>query len=201
MKDLTEKQEAVLHFVAEYQANHGYPPTNREIAAGFLISPKAAHDHILALEKKGAVKIRGRSSRSIEIIKNGDNQTSGFLDIPIVGDIAAGKPIMSEENIDGHLCLPELMLKKGTVYFAMRVRGNSMTGAGILSGDLVLIEKKDCADNGQIVAAVVNEAITLKRFFREHARIKLQAENPEYKPIYTTDAFIAGVLAMSFRYY
>jgi repressor LexA len=201
MKDLTEKQEAVLSFLTKYQARHGYPPTNREIAAGFLISPKAAHDHILALEKKGAVRIRGRSSRSIEIIKNDGDQTPGFLDIPIVGDIAAGKPIMAEENIDGWLCLPEPTLKKRAVYFAMRVRGDSMAGAGILSGDLVVIEKKNCADNGQIVAAIVNEAITLKRFFREYARVKLQAENPEYKPIYTTDALIAGVLALSLRYY
>jgi repressor LexA len=199
MKDLTEKQEAVLRFAAEHQAAYGYPPTNREIASRFAISPKAAHDHILALERKGAVRIRGRTSRSIEILKNDNPQNLGFIDIPIVGDIAAGLPIMAEEHINGQLRLPELMLKRGNVYFAMRVRGDSMTGAGILSGDTVVIEKRDYADNGQIVAAVMNEAITLKRFFREHGRIKLQAENPEYQPIYTTEVSIAGVLALVIR--
>jgi repressor LexA len=201
VKDLTEKQEAVLRFAAEHQAAYGYPPTNREIASRFSISPKAAHDHILALERKGAVRLRGRVSRSLEILKNDNPQHSGFCDVPIAGDIAAGWPIMTEEHIDSRLRLPESMLKRGNVYFAMRVRGDSMTGAGILSGDTVVIQKSDCADSGQIVAAVMNEAITLKRFFREHGRIKLQAENPDYQPIYTTDVNIAGILALVLRRY
>jgi repressor LexA len=201
MKELTEKQEAVLRFVAEHQAAYGYPPTNREIATHFEITAKAAHDHILALERKGAVRVRDRISRSIEILKNDNRQNPDFFDIPIAGDIAAGLPLMSEENIDGRLRLPDAMLKSGAVYFAMRVRGDSMTDAGILPGDMVVIEKKDYADNGQIVAAVMNDAITLKRFFREHGRIKLQAENAEYQPIYTTDVHIVGILALVFRHY
>ncbi|MDR0638460.1 MAG: transcriptional repressor LexA [Spirochaetaceae bacterium] len=201
MKELTEKQAEVLRFVVEYRAAHGYPPTNREIAVQFLITPKAAHDHVLALSKKDAVRIKGHSSRSIEVIRNDEDCPPDFLNIPIVGDIAAGMPIMSEENIDGWLRLSESMLKKGAVYFAMRVHGESMIGAGILSGDLALIEKKDYADNGEIVVADIGEKFTLKRFFREHSRIKLQAENPAYKPIYTTNACIAGVLAMIIRSY
>jgi repressor LexA len=203
MKELTEKQAAVLRFVVEYQAAHGYPPTNREIAVQFLISPKAAHDHVLALAKKDAVRLKGHSSRSIEVVKNDEDCPPDFLDIPIVGNVAAGTPIMSEENIDGSLRLPKSMLKKSAMYFAMRVYGDSMIDAGILSGDLALIEKKDYADNGQIVVAVVNGKVTLKRFFREYSRIKLLAENPDpaYKPIYTTNAYISGVLAMVIRSY
>ncbi|MDR1470642.1 MAG: transcriptional repressor LexA [Spirochaetaceae bacterium] len=201
MKELTEKQEAVLRFVAEFQVAHGYPPTNREIAARFAISPKAAHDRVLKLVEKNAVRIKGHSSRSIEVIKNGRDCPPDFVDVPIVGTVAAGLPIMSEENIEDYLRLAESMLKRGSEYFAMRVRGESMIGAGILPGDLALIEKKDYADNGEIVVVVIDEAVTLKRFFREHSRIKLQPENPVYNPIYTTDARIAGVLAMTIRSY
>jgi repressor LexA len=201
MKDLTERQKAVLRFVTEYQQEHGYPPTNREIAVHLSISLKSAHDHILALVEKNMIRTKKRISRSIEILKRADSQEEVFLDIPVVGDVAAGTPILAEENIDGQMQFPVSLLRKGAVYFALKVRGDSMSGAGILSGDLVLIEKKEHAENGQIVVAVINEAITLKRFFRENARIKLQAENPVYKPIYTTDARIVGVLALLLRSY
>jgi repressor LexA len=203
MRELTEKQTAVLRFVAEFQAAHGYPPTNREIAVQFSITVKAAHDHVLALAQKGALRIKGHSSRSMEIIRNDTGCPPDFVDIPVVGNVAAGMPIMSEENIEGRMRFHESMLKRGSVYFAMRVRGDSMIEAGILSGDVVLIEKKDYADNGQIVVAVIEEKVTLKRFFREHSRIKLLAENsdPAYSPIYTTNAHIAGVLAMVIRSY
>jgi repressor LexA len=207
MGDLTEKQEAVLRYIAEYRAASGYPPTNREIASHFEITPKAAHDYILVLERKGVVRTRGRSSRSIEIIKYDDPQRPDpdFMYIPIVGDIAAGTPIFSEENIEKHLCFPRSILKRAGDYFAMRVRGDSMIDAGIMPGDLAIIEKKDYADNGQIVVAQTDEGgVTLKRFFREYGRIRLQAENrardADYTR-YTTNAFIAGVLALSLRSY
>jgi repressor LexA len=205
MRDLTEKQEAVLRYIAEYRMSSGYPPTNREIAAHFMITPKRAHDHILALENKGVVRFAGRLSRSIEIVKRDDNETHDFFNVPIVGDIAAGTPILSEENIDGALSISKSMLKSGSVYFAMRVRGDSMIDVGIMSGDLAIIEKREYADNGQIVAAQTDEGgITLKRFFREYGRIRLQAENrardSEYT-CYTTNVLIAGVLALMFRRY
>jgi repressor LexA len=205
MRDLTEKQEAVLRYIAEYRMSSGYPPTNREIAARFRISLKAAYEHVQALEKKGAVRLKGRLSRSIEIIKSDDNENHDFFNVPIVGDIAAGTPIMSEENIDGALRISKSMLKSGSVYFAMRVRGDSMIDVGIMSGDMAIIEKKEYADNGQIIAAQTDEGgITLKRFFREYGRIKLQAENrardSEYT-CYTTNVLIAGVLALMIRRY
>jgi repressor LexA len=206
MRDLTEKQEAVLRYIAEYRMSSGYPPTNREIAARFEISLKAAYEHVQALEKKGAVS-RDRLSRSIKIIKYDDPQRPepDFMYIPIVGDIAAGTPILSEENIERHLCFPKSMLKRAGDYFAMRVRGDSMIDVGIMPGDLAIIEKQNYADNGQIVAAQTEEGgVTLKRFFREHGRIRLQAENrardADYTR-YTTNALIAGVLALSFRFY
>jgi repressor LexA len=205
MRDLTEKQEAVLSYLAEFKAMRGYPPTNREIATHFMITHKRANEHVHALEKKGAVRTHGRSSRSIEIVKSDDNENHDIYYVPIVGDIAAGMPILSEENIDGALRISKSMLKNGSVYFAMRVRGDSMIDVGIMSGDLAIIEKKEYADNGQIVAAQTDEGgITLKRFFREYGRIRLQAENrardAEYTR-YTTNALISGVLALTIRRY
>lgn len=198
MKNLTERQEAILGFIVEFLNEHGYPPTFREIGAQFSILPKAARAHVTALVKKGMLKVRDHSSRSIEVLVD---EPADFRDIPIVGEVAAGKPIMSEENVNETLRVHSSMLKDSAAYFAMKVRGDSMTGAGILHGDIVLIEKKETADNGQIVVAVTGEAVTLKRFFRDHSRIRLQAENPAYQPIFTTEAHIVGVLTLSMRRY
>jgi repressor LexA len=202
MKKLTDRQSAILGFIAKFIEGHGYAPTHREIGAAFSITAMAAHDHVVKIAAKGYLKMCGRRPRSMELVKlDGGNGHESFLDVPIVGDVAAGAPILSEENYEGSLRVDSSMLKRGAVYFAMRVRGDSMTGAGILSGDTVLIEKRENAENGQIVVAVTNEAVTLKRFFREHSRIRLQSENPAYKPIFTTDLRIAGVLVMSIRRY
>jgi repressor LexA len=121
--------------------------------------------------------------------------------IPIVGTVAAGAPILSEENWEGTISLHNSALKKNKVYFAVKVRGDSMSGAGIMDGDMAIIEKQNIVNNGEIAVAVVDDAVTLKRFYKESTRIKLQAENPDYKPIYCQDVRILGRLTQIIRDY
>jgi repressor LexA len=124
-----------------------------------------------------------------------------MINVSILGSVAAGVPILAEENFDGYIVLHRSMLRKNKKYFALRVKGDSMTGAGILENDMAIIEKQNLARDNEIVVAVVDEAVTLKRFFRESARIRLQAENPAYKPIYSQDIKILGRLHGIIRNY
>jgi repressor LexA len=202
MKELTERQKEVLSFIAEYINNHNYPPTIREIADYFSVSVKAAHDHVSALKKKGVLKQADKRSRTMELIRNGeDERAGGFTEIPLLGTVAAGQPILSEENWDGVIALPRSMLKKNRKYFALKVRGDSMTGAGIMDGDTAIIEKLNSPRNGEIAVAVVDEAVTLKRFFKESTRVRIQPENPQYTPIYSQNVRVLGRLAHVIRSY
>jgi repressor LexA len=199
MKELTARQKEVLTFIAEYIRNHSYPPTIREVAEYFGISVKGAHDHITALRKKGCLKQADKRSRTMELV--GDSFAPGYVEIPLLGTVAAGRPILSEENWDGSIDLPPSMLKKNKSYFAVKVRGDSMSGAGIMDGDTAVIEKQNTIRNGEIGIAVVDEAFTLKRIYRESTRIRLQSENPAYKPIYSQNVRILGRLAKIIRSY
>jgi repressor LexA len=202
MKELTQRQKEVLSFIAEYIRVHSYPPTIREVAENFSISVKGAHDHVTALKKKGCLKQADKRSRTMELVKDGDGgKVGGFVDIPILGTVAAGQPILSEENWDGAITLHSSMLKKNRKYFALKVRGDSMTGVGIMDGDTAVIEKANTVHNGEIVVAVVNDAVTLKRFFKESNRVKLQAENAAYSPLYTQNIRVLGRLARIVRSY
>jgi repressor LexA len=138
----------------------------------------------------------------MELVRSREDEGMALLtDIPILGTVAAGIPILSEENWDGAITLHRSMLKKNKKYFALRVRGDSMSGVGIMDGDTAIIEKQSVVRNGEIAVAVVDDAVTLKRFFKESARIKLQAENPAYKPIYCQDVRILGRLSRILRFY
>ena len=203
MKELTNRQKEVLSFIEYYLKHHAYPPTIREIADNFSISVKGAYDHITALKRKKYLKHDGKRSRALELVRtnNSDDDQGLVSKIPIVGTVAAGIPILSEENWEGSISLDQSMLKKNRTYFAVRVRGDSMSGVGIMEGDIAVIEKLSIVKNGDIAIAVVDEAVTLKRFYRESARIRLQAENPAYKPIYCQDVRILGRLAQVIRHY
>jgi repressor LexA len=200
MKELTQRQKEVLSFVAEYINAHSYPPTIREIADYFFISVKGAHDHVTALKKKGCLKQTGKRSRTMELVKTGGDE-DGIVEIPLLGTVAAGQPILAEENWDGSIVMHGSMLKRNRKYFALKVRGDSMLGAGIMDGDTAVIEKQNTVRNGEIAVAVVDEAVTLKRFFRESTRVRLQAENPAYSPIYSQHVKILGRLARIIRSY
>ena len=201
MKELTSRQKQVLSFIAEYIRKNSYPPTIREIADHFEISVKGAHDHITALRKKGHLKQLDKRPRTMGLTHARPRDNEDLLEIPLLGSVAAGLPVLAEENFDGNIVLHRSMLKKNKKYFALKVKGDSMTGAGILEGDTAVIEKQNTVRNGEIAVAVLDEAVTLKRFYKESTRVRLQSENPNYKPMYSQDVKILGRLFTIIRSY
>jgi len=200
MKELTDRQKQVLSFIANYIKKNSYPPTIREIADHFKISVKGAHDHITALRKKGHLRQADKRPRTMGLTHSRP-EDADLVEIPLLGTVAAGLPVLAEENFDGNILLHRSMLKKNKKYFALKVKGDSMSGIGILEGDTAIIEKQNSVRNGDIAVAVIDEAVTLKRFYRESSRIRLQAENPAYKPIYSQDVKILGRLFTIIRSY
>jgi repressor LexA len=199
MKELTKRQNEILLFLKGFLKKHSYPPTIREIASAFSISPKGAYDHIKALEKKEVIRCDLNRSRAIEILDSDPSEE--VIHIPVLGNVAAGVPIFAEENFNGTVQLPSPLLPKGDI-FALFVQGDSMENAGILNGDLAVIKHQQHALNGDIVVAMIGEdGVTLKRFYKEKNRIKLQAENEAYPPIYTQDVRIIGKLHTIIRTY
>jgi repressor LexA len=202
MKELTDRQKEVLSFISDYINKHSYPPTIREIAGYFTMSVKGAHDHVTALKRKNCLQQNGKRSRTMALTAPRKEKNYGSLvEIPIVGTVAAGIPILAEENWEGTLTVHPSMLKKSKTYFALKIRGDSMSGAGIMDGDMAIIEKQSVVRNGEIAVAVVDDAVTLKRFYMESSRIRLQAENPAFKPIYCKDVRILGRLSQIIRNY
>lgn len=202
MKEPTERQKEVLDFIGGYINAHAYPPTIREVADNFSISVKGAHDHLTALRKKGLLKQGDKKSRTIELIRTDDEKKDDFKDIPILGTVAAGRPILALENMDGSIRLHRSFLKKDRQYFALRVRGDSMENAGIMDGDTAVIEQQNTVRNGEIAVVMLDDAVTLKTFYRESARVRLQPENTKYSPIFCSrDVRILGRLAKIFRSY
>jgi len=200
MKELTDRQKQILSFIANYIKKNSYPPTIREIADHFEISVKGAHDHITALRKKGHLRQADKRPRTMGLTHSRP-EDADLVEIPILGTVAAGIPILAEENFDGNILLHRSMLKRNKKYFALKVKGDSMSGAGILEGDTAIIEKQNTVHDGEIAVAVIDEAVTLKRFYKETSRIRLQAENPAYKPIYSNDVKILGKLFSVIRSY
>lgn len=202
MKDLTEKQRGILEYIFAFAQNQGYPPTIREIADRFEITPKGAYDHIKAIEKKGYIKCEKNRSRAIDILKMPDGSNPGntvpTIRVPLVGRVAAGMPILAEENVEEYLTLPRSMVRDDNI-FALRVSGDSMVEAGIRDGDIAIIQKASTADNGEIVVALIDDEATLKYFYKEKTRIRLEPANAKYRPIYTTHAIILGKLSGLYR--
>ena len=201
MKEMTKRQLQVLNFIAEYIRKQSFPPTVRDIADHFEISVKGAHDHITALRKKGHLKQADKRPRTMGLAYKRPEDSPDLLEIPILGSVAAGIPLLAEENFDGNIVMHRAMFKKSKKYFALKVKGDSMSGAGILEGDTAIIEKQSTVLNGEIAVAVIDEAVTLKRFYKENTRIRLQSENPAYKPIYSKDVKILGRLFTVVRSY
>ena len=203
MKQITDRQKEVFIFIENFTKENNYPPTVREISQHFEISLRAVQDHISALQKKGFISTEQKRSRSIRILEDKKQVLPKvFIDkIPILGTIAAGRPLLCEENLNGYVNLTEPFIRPGKNYFALRVRGSSMINAGILEGDLAVIEQASSAVDGQIVVAVLDDAITLKRFYKESSRIRLQPENPDFQAIYCQDVRIVGILSSIVRTY
>jgi repressor LexA len=190
MRDLTARQRDVLNFIRTFSTRHGVPPTVREIGERFDVTPRAAFDHLRALERKGMLRRRasaGRTSRSLTLAERGP--VPAFRPIPILGRIAAGSPILAEENREGEVPVASSALPgRGEDVFALRVRGDSMIDAHICDGDLVLVRRQDTAQINDIVAAVVESETgeteaTVKRYQRDGQRVVLKPENPTMSPI------------------
>ena len=200
MKEATERQKEVLNFIAAFVHDHTYSPTIREVAEYFSISVKGAHDHLSALRKKGLLKQGDKKPRTMELVKT--EKEDDIIDVPVLGTVAAGRPILSEENLDSYIKLHRSLLKKSKQYFALRVRGDSMEGAGIMDGDTAIIEQQNVVRNGEIAVVMMDDAVTLKTFYKESNRIRLQPENSKYFPIYCSgDVRILGKLANIIRTY
>ncbi|MDR1321317.1 MAG: transcriptional repressor LexA [Gracilibacteraceae bacterium] len=201
MSDLTQRQQAILNIIREGVAKKGYPPSVREIAlAAGLSSSATVHSHLQTLEQKGYIRRDPTKPRAIEIL---DMDESVYFHrvrhVPVLGRVAAGSPILAEENIEDTFPVPHDMLG-GYEAFMLRVSGESMIEAGILDGDLILVRQQNTARSGEIVVALLDEdSATVKRYFREKDRVRLQPENSSMSPIYTRDVTIVGVVAGLFR--
>ena len=159
MRGITDRQKEVLTFISTYTEQNGYPPTVREISENFQISIRAVQDHIIALQKKGFLSQSQKRSRSIRVLTDVREKEPFVGKVPLLGTVAAGKPLLSEENLDGYLNLTEPFVRPGKSYFALRVRGQSMINAGILDGDLAVIEQTNVAADGQIIVAVIDDKV------------------------------------------
>jgi repressor LexA len=202
MKVPTDRQKEVLDFITGYIQANTYPPTVREVAENFSISIKGADDHLTALKKKGLLKMGEKKPRTMEVVKQVEDEEENFAEIPMLGVVAAGRPIMAVENMDGSIKLHRSLLKNGKRYFALRVKGDSMEGAGIMDGDTAVIEHQSLVRNGEIAVFMLEDAVTLKTFYRESSRIRLQPENPKYPPTYVSqDPQSLGRLAHIIRSY
>ncbi len=203
MKGITDRQQQVLDYIVDYTEENSYPPTVRDISEHFGISLRAIQDHIAALQKKGYLSQREKKARSLKVLVGAKEKEPELYvgRVPMLGTVAAGKPLLCEENLDGYVNLTEPFVRPGKSYFALRVRGESMINAGILDGDLAVVEQANTAADGQIIVAVIDNAITLKRYYKEAERVRLQPENPNFSAIYCTDVRIVGILSNIVRTY
>ncbi len=188
---LTARQREILEFIRRFTAQIGYPPTVREIGAHFGFVPRSVFDHLKALERKGYLRRDAAKSRSLQILDAPDTLpqaattrgTAPYREIPVLGRVAAGEPLLSEQNVEGAFTLPREWVN-GDEAFLLKVQGESMVGAHILPGDHALVRRQSTAEHGDIVVALVNDEATVKRVLFRPEEIILQPENPAMAPIH-----------------
>jgi repressor LexA len=210
--DLTKRQQEIFDFIKKYSGTHGYPPTVRDIGKAVgLASSSTVHAHLANLEKAGLLRRDPTKPRAIELL---DRTLGGVRDaaesavrtvvgghgLPLVGQVAAGAPILAEENIEDHIEVPP-QAGGESGEFLLKVKGESMIEAGILDGDLIVVKKQETARDGEIVVALVGEEATVKTFYKEADHIRLQPENHTMEPIRTRDAQILGRMVGLLRAY
>jgi repressor LexA len=196
--ELPERQRLILQVIEDTVREHGYPPTVREIGSAVgLRSPASVHAHLAALEAQGYIRRGGASKRrALELTKplRGSAAGAGYRGlrpVPLVGRVAAGQPLLADENIEDSLDIPGF-LGGDESCFALRVTGNSMINAGIFDGDIVVVKRQETAEDGDIVVAVLTDEATLKRFYKDADQVRLQPENDLMEPIFARDPLIAG---------
>jgi repressor LexA len=203
VKELTARQNEVLEFIKQYIEHNSYAPAVRDIAKQFEITVKAAHDHLKALERKGAIHSVEGISRSTGVVGFKTAPTIETIAIPVLGNTAAGVPILAEENREYELHVPANMVTGKGPYFALHVEGDSMVDAGILDGDLAIIRQSNTANNGEIVVVRVGEEnmVTLKKYYLTSNAIELRPANSKYGSIFSKDVTVLGRLHMIIRDY
>ena len=198
--NITAKQTEILEYIKEVTLSRGYPPTVREIGEAVgLKSSASVHAHLATLEKNGYIRRDPSKPRAIEIVDDDFALTrKEYAQIPIVGRVAAGEPLLAEENIQDYFPIPAEMLPNDQI-FMLIVKGDSMINAGIFDGDKVIVRQKNSAQNGDIVVALIEDGATVKTFYNEGDHIRLQPENPDYDPIIVKDVAILGEVIGVFR--
>ena len=192
-EQLTERQNKILDYIRFVTKVRNYPPSVREIGEAVgLSSSSTVHNHLNQLERRGLIKRDPSKSRTVQLVADAEvaEQRRNAVSVPIVGNVAAGSPILAEQNVEDHILLSSDLAKDG--YFLLRVRGDSMINAGILDDDLVLVRPQHEAPNGSIVVALVEGDATVKRIERTDGHVKLIAENPAYEPIVTNNVSLVG---------
>ena len=199
---ITDKQREILEYIKSQILERGFPPAVREICEAVnLKSTSSVHSHLEALEKNGYIRRDATKPRAIEIIDDSFNLTRReVVNVPMVGSVAAGQPILAVENIENYFPIPTEFLPNNQT-FLLKVRGESMINAGILDGDYVVAHKTPVAENGDIVVALLEDEATVKRFFREDGHIRLQPENPAFQPIISEQVVILGRVVSLIRNY
>ena len=196
MEKLTKRQEDTLQFVKEYIVSHGYPPTVREIAKALNVSsPATIQAHLDGLADKGYIKKGSNKNRTIELMVNNEfsNKEELVVDVPLLGKITAGSPIEAIENPNNYFSLPSYLIPRDKEVFTLEVCGESMINAGIHDGDIIVVEKRNTARNGEIIVAMTDEnEVTLKTFYKENGYIRLQPENDTMEPIILSNVTVLG---------
>lgn len=201
MVEIKDKQSEIYRFLIAFTEKKGYPPSVREICeAVSLKSTSTVHGHLKRLEKKGLIKRDPTKPRALEIIELNALKRE-MLNIPIVGKVTAGVPILATENIEDTFAIPMDFIKHDRELFILKVSGESMINIGVRDGDLAIIEHADSASNGEIVVALIDDEATIKRFFKENNHIRLQPENDTMDPIIVESCSILGKLVGLFRQY
>lgn len=199
---ISAKQEEILEYIKSQILERGFPPSVRDICeAVHLKSTSSVHSHLETLEKNGYIHRDPTKPRAIEILDDSFNfNRREMVNVPVIGHVAAGEPLLAEQNIENYFPIPmEYMPNKQT--FMLKVHGGSMINAGILDGDLVLVEQSSVADNGDIVVALLDDSATVKRFYKEEGIFRLQPENDALEPIIVRDLQIMGKVIGVFRFF
>jgi repressor LexA len=201
-KELTKRQQEIYDFIRKYSLTNGYPPTVRDIGKAVgLASSSTVHAHLANLEKLGLLRRDPSKPRAIEMLDKAADALKSVVrpnGLPLVGSVAAGQPILAEENIEEYIPVPDV-IGGDTGEYILRVRGDSMIKAGILEGDFVVVRPQDTATDGEIVVALVGEEATVKRYFREEDHVRLQPENDALEPIRSRDVRVLGRVIGVFR--
>ena len=200
MKDLKPKEQAIYEYIKDTLEKVGYAPSVRDICAALNIkSTSTVHIYLSRLEEKGLIQKENGKSRTLRIDMPQGAENS--YKVPLLGQVAAGTPIMTVENFDGYLDFSSHKTYPSNSLFALKVTGESMIDIGIYDGDIVIVEQREYADNGEIVVAMIDDSATVKRFFKESGRVRLQPENSTMQPIYARDVSILGKVIACVRYY